>query len=58
MEHEREEIRDRLFEKHDIRLTSMSQKMYDIAWEEGHASGEYDIENWIIKLKDLISPLH
>lgn len=52
---ERHEIMHRLFEKCGVVCSDRAIKMFNIAWEHGHASGEHDIENWIRELKPLIS---
>lgn len=52
---ERQELMVRLFNKYQIVGTPQALKMFDIAWEEGHASGEHDVENWVQKLKELLN---
>lgn len=51
---ERDDIRDRIFKDEGIVWSDRSQKMFDIAWQEGHASGEYDVLNWVRTLKELL----
>ena len=43
-----------LFEEYGVKDNPKRDKLFNLAWEEGHSSGYYEVENYFSELVDLI----